>query len=198
KAPGRGRNWPVSTRCGTALPRSAGTSRTPPRSPERCAPCCRTGCPARRRRWSTSTAASMPRSADVPAVRQDPGAVGRGAQAIVLASFGGPEGPDEVLPFLRNVTRGRDVPEERLQAVAEHYLHFGGVSPINECNRELVRSLERHLRTAGIDIPVYFGNRNWHPLLEDTVRAMADDRVEHALVFATSAWGGYSGCRQYQ
>src|SRR5699024_12729877 len=125
KAPGRGRSWPGSTRGGAALRRSAGTSRTPPRSPERCAPCCRTGCPARRRRWSTSTAASMPRSADVPAVRQDPGAVGRGAQAIVLASFGGPEGPDEVLPFLRNVTRWHDVPEEALQDVAVQYLQLG-------------------------------------------------------------------------
>lgn len=143
----------------------------------------------------------MPRSADkprMPGACEDREPVGRTVQALVLTSFGGPERPEDVLPFLRNVTRGRNVPDERLEAVAEHYLHFGGVSPINECNRELARSIERHLAAAGIDIPVYFGNRNWHPLIEDTVRAMTDDDIQRALVFATSAWGGYSGCRQYQ
>jgi ferrochelatase len=119
------------------------------------------------------------------------------ADAVLLLSFGGPEGPDDVRPFLENVTRGRNVPAERLDEVARHYLHFGGVSPINECNRELVAAIERALADSGFDLPVYFGNRNWHPLVEDTVAAMAADGVRSALVFATSAWGGYSGCAQY-
>jgi ferrochelatase len=102
-----------------------------------------------------------------------------------------------VRPFLENVTRGRGVPPQRLDEVAQHYLHFGGVSPINRCNRELITAVERALTTAGLQLPVYFGNRNWHPLVEDTVATMAADGIRHALVFATSAWGGYSGCRQY-
>jgi len=113
-------------------------------------------------------------------------------EALLVLSFGGPEGPQDVRPFLENVTRGRGVPPERLDAVAEHYLRFGGVSPINACNREVIDRIR-----AVLDLPVYFGNRNWHPLVEDTVRSMADDGVRHALVFPTSAWGGYSGCRQY-
>ncbi|CAM2767705.1 ferrochelatase [Skermania piniformis] len=117
--------------------------------------------------------------------------------ALLLLSFGGPEGPDDVIPFLENVTRGRGVPRARLDAVAEHYLHFGGVSPINRLNRELIAAVEAELRAAGLDLPVYFGNRNWHPLVEDTVARMHDDGVRSALVFATSAWAGYSGCRQY-
>jgi ferrochelatase len=117
--------------------------------------------------------------------------------ALLFLSFGGPEGPEEVRPFLENVTRGRGVPPERLDEVAEHYHHFGGVSPINELNREIMRSLEAELREQGRDLPVYFGNRNWHPMIEDTVSTMADDGVRRALVFPTSAWGGYSGCRQY-
>jgi ferrochelatase len=117
--------------------------------------------------------------------------------ALLLLSFGGPEDPDEVRPFLENVTRGRDVPPERLDQVAQHYLHFGGVSPINQHNRELITAIERALPAAGLELPVYFGNRNWHPMVEDTVTAMAADGVRKALVFATSAWGGYSGCRQY-
>lgn len=112
--------------------------------------------------------------------------------ALLVLSFGGPEGPDEVRPFLENVTRGRGVPPERLDAVEEHYQHFGGVSPINELNRRLVADLSR-----AQELPVYFGNRNWHPLVEDTVEAMARDGVRRALVFATSAYGGYSACRQY-
>jgi protoporphyrin/coproporphyrin ferrochelatase len=120
-----------------------------------------------------------------------------GVDALLLLSFGGPEGPSEVRPFLENVTRGRDVPPQRLDAVARHYLHFGGVSPINRCNRALITAIERALATAGLDLPVYFGNRNWHPMVEDTVAAMTADGVRRALVFATSAWGGYSGCRQY-
>ncbi|QGK69891.1 ferrochelatase [Allosaccharopolyspora coralli] len=117
--------------------------------------------------------------------------------AVLLLSFGGPEGHDDVRPFLENVTRGRGVPPERLDEVAEHYHHFGGVSPINRLNRDLIAALEAELAEQSRDLPVYFGNRNWHPLLEDTVARMADEGVRRALVFPTSAWGGYSGCRQY-
>ncbi len=113
-------------------------------------------------------------------------------QALLVLSFGGPEGPEEVRPFLENVTRGRGVPPERLDAVEEHYQHFGGVSPINARNRELIAAVRER-----IDLPVYFGNRNWHPMVEDTVAEMARDGVRRALVFATSAYGGYSACRQY-
>ena len=112
--------------------------------------------------------------------------------ALLVLSFGGPEGPDEVRPFLENVVRGRGVPAERLDAVEEHYQHFGGVSPLNARNRELVAAVRE--RTS---LPVYFGNRNWHPLVEDTVAEMARDGIRRALVFATSAYGGYSACRQY-
>lgn len=113
--------------------------------------------------------------------------------AFLLVSFGGPEGPDDVMPFLRNVTRGRGVPEERLAAVAEHYKHFDGVSPINEQNRALLAAL-----TPRLDLPVYWGNRNWHPMLTDTVRRMRDDGVRRAVAFVTSAYGSYSSCRQYR
>jgi ferrochelatase len=118
--------------------------------------------------------------------------------AIVVVSFGGPEGMDDVMPFLENVTRGRGVPRERLLEVAHHYELFGGVSPINEQNRALVAALEQDLRAHGVDLPVYFGNRNWHPFLEDTVRQMRDDGVRKALAFLTSAYSSYSGCRQYR
>ena len=113
--------------------------------------------------------------------------------AVLLLSFGGPEGPEQVMPFLENVTRGRGIPPERLTAVAEHYLHFGGVSPINGINRALIEQLG-----SVTDLPVYFGNRNWEPYVEDTVASMRDNGVRRAAVFATSAWGGYSGCAQYQ
>ena len=113
--------------------------------------------------------------------------------AFVLLSFGGPEKPDDVMPFLRNVVRGRGVPDERLTEVAQHYLHFGGVSPINQQNRDLLAAVT----AAGLGLPAYWGNRNWHPMLEDTVARMRDDGVEHALGFATSAYGGYSSCTQY-
>ena len=112
--------------------------------------------------------------------------------ALLVLSFGGPEGPDDVRPFLENVVRGRGVPPERLDAVEEHYRHFGGVSPLNARNRELIAAVRE--RTS---LPVYFGNRNWHPLVEDTVAEMARDGVRRALVFPTSAYGGYSACRQY-
>jgi ferrochelatase len=113
--------------------------------------------------------------------------------ALVVVSFGGPEKHEEVIPFLENVLRGRNVPRERLLEVAEHYYHFDGRSPINDQNRELVRELR-----AALEVPVYWGNRNWHPLLADTVRQMREDGVRRALAFATSAFGSYSGCRQYQ
>ncbi|WFE27942.1 ferrochelatase [Solwaraspora sp. WMMD791] len=117
--------------------------------------------------------------------------------ALVLLSFGGPEGPDDVLPFLHNVTRGRNVPPERLAEVAEHYQHFGGVSPINQQCRDLLAAIRADLAAHGVDLPVYWGNRNWHPMLADTVARMRDDGVRRALAFATSAYGGYSSCRQY-
>jgi protoporphyrin/coproporphyrin ferrochelatase len=120
-----------------------------------------------------------------------------GYDALLVLSFGGPEGPDDVRPFLANVTRGRGVPAERLEEVAQHYLHFGGVSPINRLNRELIARVEAELAAAGVELPVYFGNRNWHPLVEDTVARMSADGVRQAVVFATSAYGGYSACRQY-
>lgn len=118
--------------------------------------------------------------------------------ALLLLSFGGPEGPDEVMPFLENVTRGRGIPRERLESVAEHYLHFGGVSPINGINRALVAQIRAELAARGENLPVYFGNRNWGPFAEDTVAAMHSDGITRAAVFSTSAWGGYSGCAQYQ
>ncbi|MDV6013954.1 ferrochelatase [Haloechinothrix sp. LS1_15] len=117
--------------------------------------------------------------------------------ALLWLSFGGPEGPDDVMPFLENVTRGRAVPRERLEEVAEHYHHFGGVSPINELNRKAIAGVEAELRAQGVGIPVYFGNRNWEPYVTDTVGRMAADGVRRALVLATSAYGGYSACRQY-
>lgn len=117
--------------------------------------------------------------------------------AVLLLSFGGPEGPQEVRPFLENVTRGRGIPPERLDEVAEHYFHFGGVSPINGINRALVDQISRQLESAGHPLPVFFGNRNWHPMVEDTVAEMRDKGIRRAAVFTTSAWGGYSGCKQY-
>ncbi|MEJ1921077.1 ferrochelatase [Microbacterium sp. KHB019] len=118
--------------------------------------------------------------------------------ALVLASFGGPEGQDDVIPFLRNVTRGRGIPDERLEEVAHHYRHFGGVSPINQQNRELKAALEAELATRGIDLPVYWGNRNWEPYLEDAFTAAANDGHKTLLVVATSAYSSYSSDRQYR
>lgn len=117
--------------------------------------------------------------------------------ALLLVSFGGPEGMDDVLPFLENVLRGRNVPAERVREVAGHYEQFGGVSPINEQNRALIRALVEELDRHGPRLPVYWGNRNWHPLLPDTVRQMRDDGIRRALAFVTSAFSSYSGCRQY-
>ncbi|GJF15153.1 ferrochelatase [Mycolicibacterium cyprinidarum] len=121
-----------------------------------------------------------------------------GFDALLLLSFGGPEGPEQVMPFLENVTRGRGIPPERLAAVAEHYQHFDGVSPINGINRELIRAIEDELARRELEMPVYFGNRNWDPYVEDAVAQMRDNGIRRAAVFSTSAWGGYSGCTQYQ
>jgi ferrochelatase len=117
--------------------------------------------------------------------------------ALLLVSFGGPEGMDHVIPFLENVLRGRNVPRERMLQVARHYELFGGVSPINQQNRELIAALKKELETNGPQLPIYWGNRNWHPLLPDTLRQMAADGIQNALAFVTSAYSSYSSCRQY-
>ncbi|MGB0678243.1 MAG: ferrochelatase [Polyangiales bacterium] len=117
--------------------------------------------------------------------------------AVLLLSFGGPEKPEDVMPFLRNVVRGRPVPEARLEAVAEHYMHFGGKSPIGDQNRALLAALERHLRAHGPDLPVYWGNRHWHPLLPDALRQIQADGRRRVLAFVTSAFGSDASCRQY-
>jgi ferrochelatase len=117
--------------------------------------------------------------------------------ALLLLSFGGPEGPEDVMPFLLNVLRGRHVPPDRLREVASHYEHFGGVSPINQQCRSLVAALREELGQNGPPLPVYWGNRNWHPMLADTLRDMVGDGVRRALAFVTSAYSSYSGCRQY-
>lgn len=118
--------------------------------------------------------------------------------ALLLVSFGGPEGPDDVMPFLENVLRGKNVPRERMLEVAEHYYHFGGVSPINQQCRELIAAIEAELDRHGPSLPVYWGNRNWAPMLTDTLRQMRDDGVRRAIAFFTSAFSCYSGCRQYR
>ncbi len=118
--------------------------------------------------------------------------------AILLVSFGGPEKPEHVMPFLENVLRGRPVPRERMLQVAEHYYHFGGVSPLNAQCRDLLAALRTELDAHGISLPLYWGNRNWHPLLVDTVRQMKQDGVRRALAYVTSGFSCYSGCRQYR
>ncbi|HYO24124.1 MAG TPA: ferrochelatase [Lacipirellulaceae bacterium] len=118
--------------------------------------------------------------------------------ALLLVSFGGPEAPDQVMPFLENVLRGRNVPRERMLQVAEHYQHFGGVSPINAQNRALIAALEEDFAANGLKLPVYWGNRNWHPLLPEALQQMRDRGVRRALAFVTSAFSSYSGCRQYR
>lgn len=118
--------------------------------------------------------------------------------ALLVLSFGGPEGVADVMPFLENVTRGRNIPHDRLARVAEHYYHFGGVSPINAQNRALIDALEPELRAHSIDLPIYFGNRNWSPFLGDTIKKMRSDDVRDVLVFVTAAYSSYSGCRQYR
>jgi ferrochelatase len=118
--------------------------------------------------------------------------------ALLVVAFGGPEGTDDVMPFLQNVTRGRNVPRKRLEEVAHHYARFGGVSPINAQNRALIAALGPELDAHGIDLPIYLGNRNWHPFLADTLREMLDAGVQRALAFFTSAYSSYSSCRQYR
>ncbi|NDC62514.1 MAG: ferrochelatase [Planctomycetia bacterium] len=127
-----------------------------------------------------------------------PAAEASGYDAVLFVSFGGPDGPEDVLPFLENVLRGRNVPRERMLEVAEHYHHFGGRSPINEQNRKLLAVLRSELDRRGPNLPVYWGNRNWHPLLSDTLREMADAGVKRAIAFVTSGFSSYSGCRQYR
>ena len=118
--------------------------------------------------------------------------------AILVTSFGGPECPEDVMPFLENVLRGKNVPRERMLEVAEHYYHFGGKSPINEQNRQLIAALNAELAQHGPRLPIYWGNRNWHPMLTDTLCQMKADGVHRALAFVTSAYSSYSSCRQYR
>jgi len=118
--------------------------------------------------------------------------------ALLLVSFGGPEGPDDVVPFLENATRGRGIPRERLVEVGAHYSSFGGVSPINEQNRALLAAVREDLAGHGLDLPVYWGNRNWHPYLAEALGQMRADGVERAVCLFTSAYASYSGCRQYR
>lgn len=116
---------------------------------------------------------------------------------MLVLSFGGPEKPEDVLPFLENVLRGRNVPRSRMLEVAENYDRFGGKSPINDQNRALIAALREELEKHGPNLPIYWGNRNWHPLLSDTLRRMRDDGVKRAVVFVTAAYSSYSACRQY-
>jgi ferrochelatase len=118
--------------------------------------------------------------------------------ALLVLSFGGPEKPEDVMPFLENVLRGRNVPRERMLEVAEHYHHFGGRSPINDQNRALIAALGELLDSEGPQVPIYLGNRNWHPYLADSMRQMRADGIRRALGFVTSAYSSYSGCRQYR
>jgi ferrochelatase len=118
--------------------------------------------------------------------------------ALLIVSFGGPEGMNDVIPFLENVTHGRTIPRERLASVGEHYYQFSGISPINAQNRALIAALKTELAANGPDLPIYWGNRNWHPLLPDTLRQMQADGIHRALAFFTSAYSSFSGCRQYR
>ena len=118
--------------------------------------------------------------------------------ALFVVSFGGPDGPDDVLPFLEHVLRGRNVPRERMLEVAEHYYRFGGRSPINEQNRQLIAAIEREFAERGPHLPVYWGNRNWHPLLADTLKEMHAAGARHAIGFIAAAHHSYSSCQQYR
>ena len=118
--------------------------------------------------------------------------------SILWISFGGPEGPDEVLPFLENVLRGKPVPRERMLEVAEHYQHFGGISPINAQNRDLIARLGQALRAAGLDLPIYWGNRNWAPYITDALRQIRQAGHRYPLPIFTNMFSSYSGCRQYR
>ena len=118
--------------------------------------------------------------------------------ALLVVSFGGPNGPDDVMPFLENVLRGKNVPRERMLEVSEHYQHFGGKSPINDQNLALIEAIKADLAANGIDLPVYWGNRNWHPMFADTLEQMKKDGIKKSLAFFTSIFSCYSGCRQYR
>jgi ferrochelatase len=118
--------------------------------------------------------------------------------ALLIVSFGGPEKHEDVLPFLENVLRGKNVPRERMLEVAEHYYQFDGRSPINEQTKELIAAVEQDFRDHGVKLPVYWGNRNWYPFLADTLKQMQADGIRHAAALVTSAFGSYSGCRQYR
>ncbi len=139
-------------------------------------------------RSATDAAAAGPEHVDTPTAYD----------AILLASFGGPEGQDDVIPFLRNVTRGRGIPDERLEEVAHHYRHFGGVSPINDQNRELKAALEAELARRGIDLPVLWGNRNWDPYLAEALTEAGERGYTKLIAIGTSAYSSYSSCRQYR
>jgi len=117
--------------------------------------------------------------------------------SLLLLSFGGPEGPDDVMPFLRNVTKGRGVPDERLAVVADQYALFGGKSPINDLNRGLLDSINHELTSRGYELPTFWGNRNWHPFLSDAVEQLKSDGHKSTVCLVTSAFSSYSGCRQY-
>ena len=119
-------------------------------------------------------------------------------EAIMLVSFGGPEGMDDVIPYLENVLRGKNVPHERMMEVAEHYRHFGGKSPINDQNKALLAALRPELQRRGIDLPVYWGNRNWSPYIPDVLKQMHEDGVKNYIALVTSSYSSYSGCRQYR
>jgi len=118
--------------------------------------------------------------------------------AILVVSFGGPESNKDVIPFLENVLRGKNIPRERMLVVADHYYHFEGKSPINDQTRELIAALKEELERSGLKLPIYWGNRNWHPLLPETLQQMKRDGIRHAIAFVTSAYSSYSGCRQYR
>ncbi len=138
---------------------------------------------------------------DTSAVRQDatdPRPDHGPYDALLLVSFGGPEKPDDVVPFLRNVTAGKNIPDARLEEVGEHYFSFGGRSPINDQNRALIAAVQADLAASGIDLPVYWGNRNWDPFLRDALEQMKADGIQRAAALVTSAYSSYSGCRQYR
>jgi ferrochelatase len=118
--------------------------------------------------------------------------------AILVVSFGGPESKQDVMPFLENVLRGRNIPRERMLTVAEHYYHFEGRSPINQQTRDLIAAVQAEMEQSGVRLPVYWGNRNWHPLLAETLEKMKQDGRRRAIGFVTSAYSSYSGCRQYR
>ncbi len=118
--------------------------------------------------------------------------------ALLFVSFGGPESRDDVMPFLENVLRGKNVPRERMLEVAEHYYHFDGISPINEQCRELISAIDHELKSNNIDLPIYWGNRNWHPMLPDTISELKSKGVKRVITFFTSLYSCYSGCRQYR